>query len=98
MLASTFGLKTQTNPYQMHVKFGMSDFRLCHRSQMCSPKKEKLNECSSRLPKPKAIRAVPNAVKRGTKSELARKWAWWQRNLWHLGGRQRLRVQDKVKK
>ena len=40
---------------------------------------------------------VPNASKRGTKSEVAHKWAWWLHHPCLLGGPQRFSTGDKIR-
>ena len=40
---------------------------------------------------------VPNAAERGTKSELAHKWAQWLHNPCRLGGPQCFRAGDKIR-
>ena len=39
---------------------------------------------------------APNASERGTKSQVAHKWAQWQDNPCRLGDTQRFRVGDKI--
>ena len=40
---------------------------------------------------------VPNASERGTKSEVAYKWAGWLLSPWCPGGPQRFRTGDKIR-
>ena len=40
---------------------------------------------------------LPNASERGTKSEVAHKWAGWLHNACRLGGPQRFRGGDKIR-
>ena len=44
-----------------------------------------------------AVGGVPNASKRGRKSEVAQKWANWLHSLCHLGGPQRFKEGDKIR-
>ena len=43
-----------------------------------------------------AASGVPTASQRGTKSEVAGKWAVWLHNPCHLGGPQRFRAGEKI--
>ena len=44
-----------------------------------------------------AVWEVPNASKRGTKSEVAHKWANWLHKPCRLGGPQRFKAGDKIR-
>ena len=44
-----------------------------------------------------AVWGVPNALERGTKSEVAHKWADWLRHPCRMGVHQRFRAGDKIR-